>query len=67
MSQQTVLGVFRFLSILFLNISIGYEQNNCPRYFQIGKYVFFKIFEKVMSKKIVLRVSTFVSMFVLNI
>ena len=43
MSKKIVLGILRFVSMLFLNIRKGDEQKNCARYFEICKYAFFNI------------------------
>ena len=53
--------VLRFVSILFLIFEKRKKEKNCVRYFEIIKYAFL-MFGKGISKKIVPRISTFVSM-----
>ena len=65
MRKKTVLGIFRFASMVFLNIWKGYEQKNFPRYFQICKCVFFNIW-KEYEQKIVSGIFRFASMLFLK-
>ena len=51
MRKKTVLGIFRFASMVFLNIWKGYEQKTFLGIFRFVS-VFFLIFEKSMSKKL---------------
>ena len=50
MSKKIVLGIWRFVSMLFLILEKGDEQKIYARYFEIRKYGFFLLFEKGMSK-----------------
>ena len=40
MSKKPVLGIFRFVSMLFLNIWKRYEQKNCPSFFRYVSMLF---------------------------
>ena len=51
MRKKTVAGLFRFVSILFLNIRKGYKETNCPRDFEIPQDAFFKYIRRVSTKK----------------
>ena len=66
MSKKIVPRVSRFVIMFLLNISKGYKQKNCPRYFQTRNYAC-EIFEKGITKQTVLRILRFVIMFFLNI
>ena len=50
MSKNTVPGILRFVSMLFLVFEKGDEQKKCARYFEIHKYAFL-IFEKGDERK----------------
>ena len=50
MCKNTVPGILRFVSMLFLIFEKGDEQKNCARYFEIRKYAFL-IFEKGDEQK----------------
>ena len=43
-------GILRFVSMLFLIFEKGDEQKIYARYFESGKYGFFLMFKKGMSK-----------------
>ena len=50
MSKKIVLGILRFVSMLFLIFEKGDEQEKCVSYFEIGKFAFL-IFEKGDEQK----------------
>ena len=50
MSKNIVLGILRFVSMLFLIFEKGDEQEKCVSYFEIRKFAFL-IFEKGDEKE----------------
>ena len=52
MSKKTVLGIFRFVSMLFFKYLKRVLAKIGPRYFQIRKYAFFKYLKKVWTKNL---------------
>ena len=50
MSKKIVLGILRFVSMLFLIFEKGDEQEKCVSYFEIRKFAFL-IFEKGDEQK----------------
>ena len=50
MCKETVPGILRFVSILFLIFEKGDKQESCARYFEIRKYAFL-IFKKENKQK----------------
>ena len=60
--QKIVPDTLRFASMLFKIFEKGVWPKNCPRYFEICKYAFLKIWNKCMSKKIVPGILRFGSM-----
>ena len=66
MSKKIVLGILRFVSMLFLIFEKGDEQEKCVSYFEIRKFAFV-IIEKGDEQKIVPGILRFVSMLFFNI
>ena len=49
---KIVSGIFTFVTIFWYTFERGMGKKNCPRYFPICKYAFFKYFKKVCEKKL---------------